>query len=122
MTLYMDCIKSPFPLPFLFFFTIYEVLEGGYDLNALASSALAHVNALAAGYPTTTGDSKGIESLDKIIATGEILTLDQLKNSFIKSDNLESPEKDLVDEAEEPTGHKGDEAAAIAEFIQGLSI
>ena len=30
---------------------VVSILEGGYDLNALASSALVHVNALAEGYP-----------------------------------------------------------------------
>lgn len=37
------------------------VLEGGYDLDALSDSALAHCNVLSSGYSKATIDGESVE-------------------------------------------------------------
>ena len=74
---------------------VLSVLEGGYDLNALASSALEHCKVLAAGYPAPLAPGGAAEAAG---AAAE------------------------EEDAEGPSKHKGDEAAALAEYIKGLNI
>ena len=70
-------------------------MEGGYDLEALASSALTHVEVLAAGYP--------------VLPEGPYVH----KNEH---DHF----KDGDDEG--AALHGGNEAAALAAYIAGLDL
>ena len=76
------------------------VLEGGYDLDSLASSALTHVNALAVGYPKATllNDSKSA-----INRTGNKHDIDDI--AYVNA-----------------APHGGNEAAALAQFIKEINL
>ena len=81
---------------------VLSILEGGYDLTALASSALEHCKVLAAGYPKAPTDAA-------VVAEG---------TGAAEAAAAGATEED----AEGPSKHKGDEAAALAEYIKGLNI
>ena len=120
-------ILSSFTLPLLTIFLIffgtlrpYEylwtvavdfpivVLEGGYDLNSLANSALTHVNALAVGYPkaTISSDSKSA------------------KNRAEGFPHKSSENKHASDDVRvgDAATHGGNEAAALAEFVKEMNL
>lgn len=80
-------------------------MEGGYDLKALASSALAHVKVLAAGYPSPIPI---VATSSTTVSAAVIAT----KTASIDGD----------DDDDGPSKHGGDEAAALAEYIKGLNL
>ena len=84
------------------------VLEGGYDLNSLANSALTHVNALAVGYPkaTISSDSKSAKN--------------QTKGSAHKSSENKPASDDIT--VGDAATHGGNEAAALAEFVKEMNL
>lgn len=86
-------INPALPVPVL------SVLEGGYHLDALARSGLEHCKVLAAGYPPVATPAAAAAATVAASNTAEV-----------------------ADDAEGPSKHKGDEAAALAEYIKGLNI
>ena len=75
------------------FIYLLKVLEGGYDLEALASSALAHCNILSSGYSST------------------------LKNIKLASEGA-----DVKVEVEVEKGYGGDEVAALNAYIKDMKL
>eukprot|EP01041_Mallomonas_annulata_P004881 gene4881-9732_t len=82
-----------------------SVLEGGYDLTALASSAVAHVRALAAGPPTTTVTvtvqpqiSISISSEAVTVTSGEVEVEETLEGQ--KDIEIQTLRTDVVTEVE----------------------
>jgi acetoin utilization deacetylase AcuC-like enzyme len=57
---------------------VMSVLEGGYDLPALASSALAHVDVLAKGHPLPkTTNTEKVEEVNSIVIKVEDVNLEE---------------------------------------------
>ena len=111
----------------------FPVLEGGYDLTALASSALAHVNALAAGCEKTlhlNKNSKESSDLNKNAkeTVNESSNLNEkLNRSIEESSNLNKSVNESVDVAtaigvSARDNYGGDEAAALAAYIADLKL
>ena len=84
---------------------VLSILEGGYDLKALASSALAHVKVLAAGYPSPTPIATSSTTVSAAVIPTTAASID--------GDD---------DDDDGPSKHGGDEAAALAEYIKGLNL
>ena len=82
-----------------------SILEGGYDLKALASSALAHVKVLAAGYPSQIPIATSSTTVSAAITA-----------------TTKAPTDGDDDDDDGPSKHGGDEAAALAEYIKGLNL
>jgi acetoin utilization deacetylase AcuC-like enzyme len=93
------CVKinpqSPVP--------VISILEGGYNLDALAASALAHVQVLAGGYPKSPG---GVDEAD---SAGDA-----------DDDDVKGEGSD--DAAKAKSKYGGDEAAALADYVKGLNL
>ena len=77
-----------------------SVLEGGYDLDALASSVAAHVKALAAGpppqLPVPTGDPPSIEAPDVSISAQTVIPVSVLNDVNEEISNIISLTEELV--------------------------
>ena len=101
----------------------FPVLEGGYDLTALASSALAHVNALSAGCEETLKLNKTAKE-----TVNESSNLNEkLNRSIEESSNLNKSVNESVDVAtaigvSARDNYGGDEAAALAAYIADLKL